>query len=87
MDYLTSYMGNGNISSLFHEFSKSLQFQSFSEKNKCPAEPQIGDVYNFMVTFSDVGQTKKSFAEDELTQNLRGSGKEVRIRRQLRPLV
>ena len=27
-----------------------------------------------------------SFAEDELTQNLRGSGKEVRIRRQLRPL-
>ena len=30
---------------------------------------------------------KKSFAEDELTQNLRGSGKEVRIRRQLRPLV
>ena len=33
-----------------------------------------------------VKQKKASFAEDELTQNLRGSGKEVRIRRQLRPL-
>ena len=29
---------------------------------------------------------KTPFAEDELTQNLRGSGKEVRIRRQLRSL-